>query len=137
MGTSTRALALLAGAWAAAAAAGAPAPVAPSQPDPSTVYGGLMHTPTAFAPVLPPLLNMAALRDAVMGKMQWRAWPGGKAWVPPSTQGAIALEASGKTAKKSHRAPSKHPKAAHMQVPALVPAWAGQWRPGPPLPQFI
>ena len=78
MGT-TRALALLAGAWAAAAAAGAPAPVAPSQPDPSTVHGGLMHTPTAFAPVLPPLLNMAALRDAVMGKMQWRAWPGGKA----------------------------------------------------------
>jgi hypothetical protein len=135
MRTPVRAFAaLLAVAW--AAAAGAPAPVAPFPPDPSLAFGGLMHTPTSFAPTLPPLLSMAALRDAVMGKMQWSAWPGGTAWVPPTEQSAHALEASGKVGKKSRRA---HPKPVRAQPPApafIAPAWAGQWR-QPPLPQFM
>ena len=71
------------------------------------------------------------------GTLEFAALAGARVWVAPSAQGAIALEANSKAAKKSHRAPSKNPQAAHMQVPALVPAWAGPWRPGPPLPQFI
>jgi len=99
----------------AIAAAGAAADVAPAQPAFPFGVGApsLMGTPGFYPPSMASQLALVNLRDAVMGKMQWNNWPGGKPWVQPTADASDAE-------RKQKAAPA--PKA--MAPPKLMmPAW--------------